>query len=566
MESMRLALIFACMATLMANMTGQTATSEKGPAQASLEGKVVKESAGEPLKKAIIELIGENQEEGDNFTATSDQDGHYKIAGIHPGRYRLFVERSGYIEVDARRRRSDGVVLSFEAGQELKDRTLHMLAAAVVAGRVVDEDGDPMANVDVTVLRRRFSSGGFKFEPSGSSQTNDLGEYRIGGLLAGKYYVSASPLPNFQSIVHAQMNSGDSETSQPDMAYVTTFYPNTPDRNQASAIGVHAGEDMPLDFSLVRTHTARIRGSVAGIAPGTKAMVLLRGRDSNSMYNASEVGQDGKFEILHVAPGSYSVTAMTMMTDPPRMARSTVEVTDTNIEGLVLSPLAGAMVRGRVRLAGTISKADASLLFVYLRPRDADHELSEGVTFADDAAMASPGMGRVKADGSFELKNVQPAVYEVEVSGDAKGMSDCFVESVITGTKDVADSGLRVSGGTISIDVMVTSGAGLVDGNVTTEKNEPVADAVVVAVPEEKYRKQQSRYAKVSTDQHGHFTMRGLRPGTYTLLAWENLDGDDYFDPDYLKKYEGHESGVRVEKGGHQNASLKVIPAAPDQP
>jgi protocatechuate 3,4-dioxygenase beta subunit len=563
---MRLALIFVCVVALARSSTAQSPSTGKAPAQASLEGKVVKEPAGEPLKKAIIELIGENQEEGGNYTATSDQDGRFKIVGIQPGRYRLFVERTGYIEVDAQRRHSDGVALSLEAGQELKDQTLHMLAAAIITGRVMDEDGDPMANVDVTVSRRKFSSGSFKFEPAGSSQTNDLGEYRVGGLMAGKYYISASPLPNFQSIVHVPKSPDDSETGQPDMAYVTTFYPNTPDRSQASAIELHAGDDMPLDFSLTRTHTARIRGSVAGLASVTKAVVMLRGRDSNAMYNAAEVDPDGKFEILHVAPGSYSVTAMTLMADPPQMARRTVEITDTNVDGLRLAPLAGAAVRGRVRLAGSIAKVDASLLFVYLRRSDGENESSGGVSFADEGTMVSAGMGRVKADGTFELKNVPPGVYEVEVSGDIKAMSDCFVESVVAGTKDVADAGLKVSGGSISIDVTVSSGAGVVDGVVANDRNEPIADAVVVAVPEEKYRIQQSRYGKATTDQRGHFILRGLRPGGYTLFAWETLDGDDYFDPEYLKKYEGRETAIRLEKGAHQNTSLKVIPVAPDQP
>ena len=85
---------------------------------------MVKEPVGDPLKKAIIEVIAENQEEGGNYTATSDQDGHFKITDVQPGRYRLFVERTGYIEVDEKRRRSEGMVISLEAGQDLKDQTL----------------------------------------------------------------------------------------------------------------------------------------------------------------------------------------------------------------------------------------------------------------------------------------------------------------------------------------------------------------------------------------------------------------------------------------------------------
>jgi protocatechuate 3,4-dioxygenase beta subunit len=125
---------------------------------------------------------------------------------------------------------------------------------------------------------------------------------------------------------------------------------------------------------------------------------------------------------------------------------------------------------------------------------------------------------------------------------------------------------LKVSGGTISIDVTVDSGAGVVDGTVTNEKNEAVPDALVVAVPEERYRKHQGRYGRTTTDQRGNFSMRGLRPGTYTLFTWETLDGDDYLDPEYLKKYAGPETAVRMERGAHQNVALKVIPAASDQP
>jgi len=566
MDGMRLVLIFACLVTLPSSVASEDPVLPNLNGPASLEGKVLREPAGEPLKKAIVELIGENQDEGGNYTATSDQDGHFKVAGIHPGRYRLFVERTGYIEVDAKLRRSEGTVLSLEAGQELKDQALHMLAAAILTGRVVDEDGDPMPNVDVTVLRRKFSSGRFKFEPNGSSQTNDVGEYRIGGLLAGKYYVSASPLPNFQSLVPAQKSSDDRATIQPDMAYVTTYYPNTPDRTQAAALELQAGDDLPLDFSLARVRAVRIRGSVAGLAPGTKAVVLLRGRDSNSMYNTSEVDQDGKFEIQHVPPGAYTVMAMTVMADRPQVARSTVEVNDADVDGVRLAPLAGATVRGKVRLAGNGRKADASLLVVYLRRTQGEDEVSEGATFTDDGTVASPGMGRVKADRSFELKNVPPGVYELEVSGDSKGISDCFVESVVAGPNDVATSGLDVAGGTISVEVTVSSGAGAVDGMVADDKNQPVANAAVVAVPEAKYRKRESHYAKVATDQHGHFSMHGLRPGEYTLFAWENLEGDDYFDPEYLKKYQGRETAIRLDKGGRQNLSLKVIPAASDQP
>ena len=547
--------------TLAASAHGQTTAADpKAPAKASLQGSVVKEPVGDPLKKAIIEVIAENQEEGGNYTATSDQDGHFKITDIQPGRYRIFVERTGYIEVDEKRRRSEGMVISLDAGQDLKDQTLRMLAAGILTGRVLDEDGDPMANVEVTVLRRKGSA----FESSGSAHTNDLGEYRIGGLLAGKYYVVATPLPNFQTLIPAKQDSGDTANAAPALAYGATYYPNAADRGQASPIELHAGEEMPVDFSLTRRHSARIRGRVSGLGASPSA-VMLRGKDGNPMFNAGEVGKDGKFEISNVAPGSYTLTAMTVGAETPLITRRTIEVGTADIDDVQLTPLPPATVRGQVHFGGKFPKSDASQTIVYLHPTEGDDSY-DGVTIDGDASATSSNFVKVKPDGSFELKNVAPGIYEIDVSGDAKAFGNAYVESLAVGTKNYVDTGLNVSGGTIAVDVTVSGEAGIIDGTATSDKNEPVGEAVVVAVPEARFRAQASRYQRVLADQTGRFTLRGLRPGTYTLFAWEHLEGDEYRDADFLKLFEGHGVEVKVEKSSHQTVPLKIVAAPADQP
>ena len=555
--------ILVCLAALAASVAVQSPATAKEPAKASLEGSVLKEPGGEAVKKAIIELIGENQDEAANHTATSDQQGHFQITGIAPGRYRLFVERAGFIQVEKKRRRSEGLVLAFDAGQELKDQVLRMLPAAVIAGRVVDEDGDPMPNVEVTVLRRKPASGRTKFDPSGSAQTNDLGEYRVGGLLAGKYYVSASPLPNFQSIVPARTNPEDPAAPPPDMAYVTTFYPGTSDRAQAGVIVLQAGDDMPVDFSLARTHTVHIRGSVAGLAAGAKAVIMLGG--TNSMFNTAEVDKNGRFELVHVAPGTYTLMAMAVVSDAPQQTiRQTVEVGESNIEDVRLTPVAGATVRGQVHFEGK-PKLDASPIVVVPR------RLAEGDESLDNVAFTSDDMnGRsaatLKADGSFELKNVPPGRYRFEVYSDSKALADSYVESLVAGTKDFADTGLAIDGGTLNLDIAVSLGAGLIEGTVTDDKNEALANSIVVAIPEAKYQRPGDRCQRTAADQSGHFSLRGLRPGQYALSAWEALDDDEDLDADFLKRHQSQATVIKLDKGGHKTAPLKAIPAPADQP
>src|SRR5260370_22179010 len=106
------------------------------PARAIVAGIVTRDPGSEPLKKALIELIAESQGEGGNYTALTGADGGFHIENIVPGRYRLFVERAGYQEIDKHHRRTEGRVLTLTAGQELKDLIIRLQAAAVVEGRV----------------------------------------------------------------------------------------------------------------------------------------------------------------------------------------------------------------------------------------------------------------------------------------------------------------------------------------------------------------------------------------------------------------------------------------------
>jgi Carboxypeptidase regulatory-like domain len=396
---MKLAIIVVGILVLALRTQAQTAEPSKEPAKASLVGSVVKDPSGEPVKKAIIEMIAENQGEGGNYTAMSDADGHFKITDILPGRYRLLVERTGYIEVDKKGRRSPGSMLSVGAGQEIKGHTLHMLAAAILTGRVLDEDGDPMANVDVTVLRRTGKS----YEPNGSAQTNDLGEYRIGGLLVGKYYVAATPLPNFQAIAMMGKAAQGHDAAAPRTSYLRTFYPGVLDRTQASTIDLHGGEETPVDFALARKHAASVRGRVSGLTPGAGGMVMLRSKEANSEFHTGEIDKDGKFEILNVAPGSYMLTAIAVLTDKPQIVREPLEVGTADIEDVQLAPQPPANVRGRVHFSGKSPELAASA-GIFLHSLDGDDFFENGVTMSGDETAGSPSFAKLKTRWQLRVK------------------------------------------------------------------------------------------------------------------------------------------------------------------
>jgi hypothetical protein len=53
----------------------------------------------------------------------------------------------------------------------------------------------------------------------------------------------------------------------------------------------------------------------------------------------------------------------------------------------------------------------------------------------------------------------------------------------------------------------------------------------------------------------------GLPPGDYKLFAWEELEGESFKDPDFLKTFESRGKPVRVREREQQAVQLELIPA-----
>jgi len=123
-----------------------------------------------------------------------------------------------------------------------------------------------------------------------------------------------------------------------------------------------------------------------------------------------------------------------------------------------------------------------------------------------------------------------------------------------------------VNGGTVVVDLVVSSDGAVIDGVVTNAKGEPIADAVIVAVPEARLRGRTDRYRKTVSDQSGRFTLHGIPPGDYTLFAWESVDGEAYYDPEFLKSCEGQGVALHVNEGERKSMQVQATSVAGEQP
>jgi len=535
----RLLLAF-CVLSLLTRIEVQAVSPRN---TATLAGTVVKEPGSQPLKKVLLHLIAEDQKQGGNYTADTDSEGRFRIEKIQPGRYRLLLEKTGFHQINLRGHQAEGSILSVQPGQEANDLLFQMLPAAVITGKVVDEDGEPLPGYGVSLLRKR---PGKSREPEGvgNERTNDLGEYRFGGLFPGQYLVAVIPLPDTRNFEHLAKEP-DGTSTKPDLNYLVTYYPGTTDSAQAAAISLRAGDEMPVNFTMVPGRTYRVRGIVTGLPASQKPLVQVISKGVNSTMNAAEVAADGQFEVRGMAPGSYTITVFSGSEGTFLTTRESVTVVAADVEGLKLVPVRPFTVSGHLRFEGWTSKHVADFT-AGLRPApDSD---DNGTSISVEGWNAQVDRFR-----NFQWTSVTPGNYVASVYLDPSGNS--FLKSVTVGNSN-ADTGFSVTGPT-TVELVIGSKAGMLEGAVL-DHDKPASNATVAAVPEEKYRKLHERYGVRSADQNGRFTIRGLAPGSYTVFAWQDIDEELYYDPAFLKSQESNGVALKVEEGSRQKIELNL--------
>jgi len=526
------------------SVTAQAAPA-KEPAKCSVQGQVIHDPGAQPLKKANIELRPEDKESGTSYKAISDVEGRFKFEKVTPGNYTLTVERNGYLE-SGKSRGSHSLMLP--AGQEIKDMVVRMQPAAIIRGRILDSDGDPVPHVSVLIAKFGAAS---RRAFVGSADTDDLGEYRIGNLRPGRYLIQAI-LGSDSSQSEARMADGTQE-----MAPYPTYYPAGSEKSQAALVELRAGDEIPINMTLSYGPAYRVRGTIGGLPELTGADVnmIVRPKDGNPWQSNEVVAivkSDGSFEIPKLLPGEYRVLFFKADTSDFHVyqAAQVIEVKDSDVDSVRLSSESDTEVRGQVRTDNG-EKLNWALVSFTLDSGEKDPEF--------DYIWPGPSTrGQFKTDGSFDIKKVPPGKYRVVFNADTPAARAYYIKSVTVGGRDVTDSGFSVSGGTWSLDLVLSSEGATIEGAVVNAKDQPVPDATVVVVPNLEKRNHHDLFRKSTSDQHGHFQLQGVRPGEYTLMALDDLD-EDYRDPDVLKPYEDRGQTIRVEKGERKGLLLKVI-------
>ena len=522
---------------------------------ATVAGTVVRQGTDEPLRKARVVLFLEGHRGENDLDAVTAADGKFVFDSVAPGAYELQVNHDGYVTKSYGEEGHDDAILTLAAGQKLEDLIFRLQKCAVITGRVVDEDGDPVYGINVEVGPNKKHRGKWNPQLGGGAETNDLGEYRVFNLQPGEYLICAAPRIVPEVVARAEASAVSPKAVSPS-SYVTTCYPGTQNMDRASAIDVKSGDEISgMDITLVRNRTYRIRGTItdlsgnsdgADYAVAVQSVERMGNRISGSFARIDP--KDRSFELSGLAPGSYEVEGMKFDAEADRgIAR--VEIIDADVDSVKIVMSSGTELRGQVAMDGKAAPPPTFRLWLVGKPK--------GQSFG--------GMARPKLDGSFTLEHIHDGSYAIDAESECE---DCYLKSAKLNGVDLLDRGLQVAGAVSQpLELVYSSRGGMVDGTVAKDDGLPAVGATVVLLPEPSRREWAGPFKRGTTDQYGRFKIRGVAPGTYSVFAFEKAeDANNTDDPELLKPIESQGKSVEIEENGKQTVQLKLTVTNAESP
>ncbi|HEY6289981.1 MAG TPA: carboxypeptidase-like regulatory domain-containing protein [Terriglobia bacterium] len=537
-----------------------------------IDGTVVSATTNQAVAGARVLAVPEGVATGaySVFPVIADTSGHFVISGLSPGRYRLEAHADDFVTqaYGARAPQLPGKLVEVGPGQHVSDVTFHIFPCGAISGTVRDENGKPVAGATVRALsvhdRHYFQTAG----------TNRQGVYRVSNLDPGPYILQVSYprlggsdethlLPGgLESIEREPETTEVSKKPPTQNVYACTYYPNVTDPTAASSVAVQPGIAQPnMDIEMRSVRTVRVRGHlINGVTgkPAPSGLVGLTARINSSAFPGGGAANEavalysnvtvevkdpsGRFEFGKVPSGSYWAEGQISGDDKTLTGLVSVEVGDTNVEGVLVEAGDGVELKGQVRVErGTafdfsglsISLGWADLPLPYLK--------------------APPS-----TNGAFAFEYVPPATYSLIVKNLPSGY---YLNSARFGGVDVLDAGVTLgTGSSGQLDILLSSPGGTISGQVQ-EGDKPVPATVYLA-PYPLRLNRADLYFSIPTNGDGTFTLTGIPPGNYKVFAFRDPDPNLISNPALFESFEPKGESVGVDDGSSQSVKLELISAA----
>jgi hypothetical protein len=512
-----LALLPFVLAAITGHCLAQEARPAKEPA-GQISGRV---SVGGKAARGI-QVVLTTAEPGPRREAVArdktDEGGHYKLTGIPPGQYNVLPIAPAYTIPTQGPFGQQGRVITIGDGESIEGFDFSLARGGVITGQLTDAEGQPMVaeRINLSRLTEQNQERPVYMLNHFMLETDDRGIYRVYGLPAGRYLVSAGVDPNGRGM--AVMGGREN-------VYTRTYHPDTTDKARARVVELEAGgEATGVDIRLggtLKGYTVSGRivfadtgkpvvGVAFGYGPVDESGTRLMGYAWGDRTNGR-----GEFHLEGVIQGRYLAFA-TFEGDSDYFCDGVAfQVADENVSGLEVKVRRGASISGTVVLEG---RGDADALAKL-------SQLHLGFS-SPQQEMSAPGMDRARVgpDGSFRIRGLPPGKGKIMLASypPVKGFALIRVERdgvEQAGGIEVA-AGEQVSG----VRVFLAYGTGSIRGQVKVEGG-PLPEGsrmYVIVTPVTAGRAEEVAPAGVrpgEVDSRGSFVIEGLAAGEYQVVV-----------------------------------------------
>ena len=509
-------------------------TQVPSPRGVTISGRVVDGQSDRPIPDAGVRLV--RRDTATVFASTrSELAGTFAFANVPNGRYELEAWKDGYIRgnLGQRDELDRGHVLAV-GDAHLTNQRVPIWKQGTISGRLWDGLGRLLPGVNVHAFAETPIAGRLSWMHLFEAPTDESGAYSIGRLSRGRYLIVAG--------------QGSPEPLAP------AFFPSGSDPLSTVPIELATGEDRGgMDIRVPQRDVFVVRGRVAAAAAqlvqASVRLVQPYG-DQRSYFVAgtARVKPDGSFIVPGVPSGDYLLEVYLpagsegptwsadveregsggSMPDSRTVSRGPQLVVPVAVRGDEVSldpslPTAALTIRGRLvldpRSKGNVDRLPVTTLYAV----SADGHAIAPATPGPDGQFTVSGLG---ANGYF-LRFIGSPPAGWTVSDVTVGGKSAMEQPFILSSQDVGDA-----------IVYLTDRLSELTGSVRGRSSaSPDPHALVVAFPPEHRRwidngRNPPWIRNVRTDTNGNFTVRGLPPGEYLVVAlpagrveWQTAEG-----------------------------------------
>jgi protocatechuate 3,4-dioxygenase beta subunit len=434
----------------------------------------VRDSLGAPIQDANVALgafvLGAADEKDPNtLHEKTDVGGHYAFKHVDHGVFILTAAAEGFGTV---------VLQNVRVNEEPLQQDLVLEVAQMIMGRVVSITGEPVPKAMIAAYALNQAQGR---QSRSQVKSDDKGEFRIEDIPQGVYSIHAQA-PGFDA-----RNEPRIDTGTMDLVIQLVPQPTITGHVLDSASGAPIAQ-----------FTALLRQ----VVPQAEPPMSIPEPDTKREFKVA----NGEFKLSCRQPGQYIVQANA----PGYAGCFSLPVTiakGQNLFDVNVLMTRGGTIRGRVvdDQGNPVARASVTTR---------DHEWTDDLftqTLGDEMpAIATERTAKTKSDGTFQIEGLTPSDYLLDVQHAE--YSRTFQVPFRVNENQVTDAG----------DVRLIRG-GVVQGTVWSPQGTPLPGAVVELVAQADPNGTPRNYSE-KTDSQGHYVIKGVYPGAYTITALRSAD------------------------------------------